>query len=318
MIDVIDQYETGQEFMSRYLAVDLNADRYGWENRLQLKGIDATVYAYALLRALEMIAQRRAAPNDSADWLAASQRIARAVRERMWSPESEIFCDVDPKTGERTAVRAAVGFYPYFTDLAQTQHAAGLTRTLLDPSLFWTTYPVPSSALSDTQFSAAAEWKGKRHACPWNGRVWPMTNSHVLEALGRWATPERPVLRKAAAHLLRRFIHMMFFNGDAERPNCFEHYNPFTGAPSAYRGIDDYQHSWVADLIIQYVCGLRPDQRGLTVDPLPLDIDMAELSETRVAGHNVSVRIDGDVFEATIDGDRHRKPLGDPLRIDWQ
>lgn len=318
MIDVIDQYETGQEFMSRYLAVDLNADRYGWENRLQLKGIDATVYAYALLRALEMIAQRRAAPNDSADWLAASQRIARAVRERMWSPESEIFCDVDPKTGERTAVRAAVGFYPYFTDLAQTQHAAGLTRTLLDPSLFWTTYPVPSSALSDTQFSAAAEWKGKRHACPWNGRVWPMTNSHVLEALGRWATPERPVLRKAAAHLLRRFIHMMFFNGDAERPNCFEHYNPFTGAPSAYRGIDDYQHSWVADLIIQYVCGLRPDQRGLTVDPLPLEIDMAELSETRVAGHNVSVRIDGDVFEATIDGDRHRKPLGDPLRIDWQ
>ena len=42
--------------------------------------------------------------------------------------------------------------------------------------------------------NANAEWKGKRHVCPWNGRVWPMTNSHVMEALGRWATPERPHL----------------------------------------------------------------------------------------------------------------------------
>jgi hypothetical protein len=318
MIDVIDQYETGQEFMSRYLAVDPNADRYGWENRLQLKGIDATVYAYRVVQALESLAPRCGAPNDSARWRAAAERIARAVRERMWDPEAELFCDVDPKTGERSDVLAAVGFYPFLTDLAKEVHLGGLLRTLLDPSLFWTTYPVPSSALSDPQFSPIGEWKGKRHACPWNGRVWPMTNSHIVEALGTWATPARAELRSAAAHLLRRFVHMMFFNGAAERPNCFEHYNPFTGAPSTYRGIDDYQHSWVVDLIIQYVCGLRPDASGLTVDPLPLDFDMAELSDARIAGHIVSVRVERDSYDITVDGDRRRLRVGEPFRVQWR
>lgn len=318
MIDVIDQYETGQEFMSRYLAVDANADRYGWENRLRLKGIDVTVYAYALVRALEALALRVGEkPNESIRWRAAKDRVARAVRERMWDPDAQIFCDVDPQSGARTAVRSAVGFYPYFTDLAEEAHLGGLAHTLLDPALFWTTYPVPSSALSDPLFSAIAEWKGKRHACPWNGRVWPMTNSHIVDALGRWATPERETLRKATAHLLRRFIRMMFFDGNIERPNSFEHYNPFTGAPSSYRGIDDYQHSWVADLIVQYVCGLRPDQRGLTVDPFPFEIDMAELRDAHIAGRSVSVRVERDTYEVTIDGERHKRALGEPFRIDW-
>jgi hypothetical protein len=125
-------------------------------------------------------------------------------------------------------------------------------------------------------------------------------------------------LRSAAAHLLRRFVHMMFFNGAAERPNCFEHYNPFTGAPSTYRGIDDYQHSWVVDLIIQYVCGLRPDASGLTVDPLPLDFDMAELSDARIAGHIVSVRVERDSYDITVDGDRRRLRVGEPFRVQWR
>lgn len=317
MIDVLDQYETGQEFMSRYLAVDPNADRYGWENRIRLKGIDATVYAYSLLRALERIATRSGAPDEIDRWRMLADRTATAVREQMWDPQLRIFSDVEPKSGQRTNVSAAVGFYPFFTDIAQEAHSSALTKTLLDPSLYWTTYPVPASPLSDPLFSANAEWKGKRHACPWNGRVWPMTNSHILEALGRWATADRPELRKAAAHMLRRFIHMMFFDGDVERPNCFQHYNPFTGTPSAYRGIDDYMHSWVADLIIQYVCGVRPDAGGLTVDHLPLEVDMAELTDVTVAGHSVAVRIAGDSYEATIDGERSRRQMGEALRVNW-
>jgi len=43
LYDVVDQFETGQEFMSRYTAVDPMADRYGWTNSIRLKGVDATV-----------------------------------------------------------------------------------------------------------------------------------------------------------------------------------------------------------------------------------------------------------------------------------
>ena len=72
-----------------------------------------------------------------------------------------MFSDVNPATGDRTGVAAAVCFYPYFTDLATAEHLPGLERNLLDPSRFWTSYPVPSTAVDDPLFNAEAEWKGK-------------------------------------------------------------------------------------------------------------------------------------------------------------
>jgi hypothetical protein len=315
MIDVVDQYETGQEYMSRYQAVDARADAYGWENRIRLKGIDVTVYAYALARALERLAPRAGKPGDSARWRARADRIARAVRERMWSEEDGMFSDVNPATGERTGVAAAVCFYPYFTDLATVEHLQGLERNLLNPSRFWTSYPVPSSALDDPFFNAEAEWKGKRHVCPWNGRVWPMTNSHLVEALGRWAAPDRPVLREALVRLLGQFVRMMFHDGELQRPNCFEHYNPFTGAASTYRGIDDYQHSWVADLILQYVAGIRPKAESVTVDPFPFGLEFVEATGIIVRGRTITVRVEGNSFHVDIDGVLRSSTLGSPIEI---
>jgi hypothetical protein len=315
MFDVVDQYETGQEYMSRYQAVDPNADSYGWENRLRLKGIDVTVYAYALFRALERLAPRLGHRGEALHWGGLAARTARAVRDRMWDPVAGMFTDVDPRTMQRTGVHAAVCFYPYFTDLATEAHLEGLARNLLDRARFWTNYPVPSSALDDPLFSASAEWKGKRHVCPWNGRVWPMTNSHVMEALGRWATPDRPVLRQAAAHLMHRFVHMMFHDGDLQRPNCFEHYNPLTGAASVYRGIDDYQHSWVVDLIIRFVAGVQVHADRVVIDPLPMQLDGFELRNLRIGDLDLAVRLDGGFLTVTVNDELRMGRLGSPMTI---
>lgn len=315
MFDVVDQYETGQEYMSRYQAVDARADAYGWENRLRLKGIDVTVYAYALFRALERLAPRLGAKGEGLHWNGFAARTARAVRNTMWNPATGMFSDVDPRSMKRTDVRAAVCFYPYFTDLATEAHLDGLEQNLFDPAQFWTNYPVPSSALDDPLFSATAEWKGKRHVCPWNGRVWPMTNSHIMEVLGRWATPERPHLRQAAAYLLQRFVHMMFHDGDLQRPNCYEHYNPLTGAASVYRGIDDYQHSWVADLIIRFAAGVSVHRDRIVIDPLPLGLDSFELRNLRVGDLDLAVRLDGGFLTVTVDDELHMGRMGTPMTI---
>lgn len=315
MIDVVDQYETGQEYMSRYQAVDPHADAYGWENRIRLKGIDVTVYAYALFRCLERIAPRAGAPADPGRWHGYAERTASAVRGTMWDPARGMFSDVDPRTMTRTGVAAAVCFYPYFTDLATEAHLPGLERNLLDPERFWTPYPVPSSALDDPYFSAVAEWKGKRHVCPWNGRVWPMANSHVMEALAKWGDASRPALREAAGQFLLKYVRMMFHDGDLARPNCFEHYNPFTAAASVYRGIDDYQHSWVADLIIQYACGVRVSERAITVDPLPMELDFFELRGAWVGDVELGVRLDNGYLTVTANDQLRMARLGEPIVI---
>jgi hypothetical protein len=316
MFDVVDQYETGQEYMSRYQAVDADADRYGWENRLRLKGIDVTVYAYVLFRTLERYAAR--VGGDAARWKQLATRTRDAVRDEMWDPLGELFSDVHPKTGTRTGVKAAVCFYPYFTDIVDESHLRGLRQSLLDPKQFWTEFPVPSSSLDDPLFSAEAEWKGKRHVCPWNGRTWPMTNSHLVEALAAASRigVHSHSLREQTGQLIKRFVRMMFHDGDLRRPNCFEHYNPFTGHASVYRGIDDYQHSWVADLILQYAAGVRPNDHGITVDPFPLGLEQLTLTGVRVRGRTLEVRIVGDKFTVIFGGDRIESTLGEAVELE--
>jgi hypothetical protein len=304
MVDVVDQQETGQEYTSRYQAVDDSADRDEWANRIRLKGIDATVYGYRLYRALESLAAELA-PGAAARWAAAADRTARAVQQAMWAPELELFSDVDPRDGRRTEVKAAVCFYPYATDLALAPHIDGFGRHVFDPREFWTPFPVPSASRDDARFNPDAEWKGKRHLCPWNGRVWPMTNSHVVDALARVVREHRPAWAPRLGQLLRRFVRMMSDAGRPDRPNAFEHYHPVTGRPSRYRGIDDYQHSWINDLIVSHLLGVLPHgDTGLTVHPLPLGVAAARVTGLPVAGHRVDVTIVRGAFRVRVDGRR--------------
>ena len=305
LYDIDNHYETGQEFMHRYTAVNPNADRDNWGEVFRLKGIDVTVYIYELKRALAFVAKELGKADEAELWNIEADRIKSAVLEKMWDPKEEMFFDVDSSTGQRTRVKAAVCFYPYFTDIVEEKHLAGLKRHLLNPGEFWTKFPVPSSSADDEFFSAEPEWKGKRMNCPWNGRAWPMTNSHIAEALAQSAirfNDQR--LRKKGAEFILRFVRMMFFDGNPESPNCFEHYNPFTGQPSTYRGIDDYQHSWVNDLIIKYVCGIRPGDNRIVVDPFPFGLKHFLIDDVLVRGKRIRVELKGNRFTVWVDGSR--------------
>lgn len=316
LFDVRDPYETGQETMSRYTAVDPEADRSHFEYRLRLKGVDLTVYQYRLRRALARMAAALGRTAECREHDAAADHIGEAVRRHMWDAATGMFSDVDPRTMRRTGVRAAVCFYPYLTDIAGAEHLAGLERNLFDPASFWTPWPLPSTALDDPTFDADADWKGVRQHCTWNGRVWPMTNSHIAEALGVMATIDRPGLRERAADFLGRYIRMLFFDGDPARPNCFEHYSPMTGWPCVYRGIDDYQHSWLNDLVIRFVAGVRPNGEGLVLDALPFDIEELSLSDLPFRGHRLTVDRRGHRLSLLVDGQPAAETrVGEPVAI---
>ncbi len=139
--------------------------------------------------------------------------------------------------------------------------------------------------------------------CPWNGRVWPMVNSHIAEALAHAAIRyEDDGLRQKTVEFITRFIHMMFHDGDPARPNCYEHYNPLTGKASLYRGVDDYQHSWVIELIVKYVCGIRPHAAGVVVDPFPFDVENVHIDGVLVRGRRLGVERAGERFHVWVDG----------------
>ena len=303
LYDIHNHYETGQEYMSRYLAVSADADRVHWGKRFRLKGVDVTVYLYELKRTLAEMAAQLGRDEEAQAWRAGAEKIKQAVLEHMWDPQQEMFFDVNPAEMSRTRVKAAACFYPYFTDIVSRVHLPGLERHLFNPQEFWTPFPAPATSADDPYFSATPEWKGKRMNCPWNGRVWPMANSHLAEALGQAAIRfEDEALRLRTADFITRFVRMLFFDRDPRRPNGFEHYHPFTGKPSLYRGIDDYQHSWVVDLLVRYLCGVRPEPGAVVVDPFPFDVEGFEIDALPVQGHTLKVARDGDRFHVWLDG----------------
>ncbi|MFC1563857.1 trehalase family glycosidase [candidate division KSB1 bacterium] len=317
LYDVINHYETGQEFMSRYLAVDREADRDNWGAIFRLKGVDSTVYLYEIKKALLQTARILGIDEDIELWESEIEKTKNAVLEFMWDPEIETFSDVDPKNYKRTGIKAAVCFYPYFTDIVTAEHIRGLKSHLLNPEEFWTPYPVPSSSREDEFFSANGEWKGKRLVCPWNGRVWPMTNSHIAEALAESAIRFNDnELREKAAEFIDKFIKMMFFDGNVNMPNCFEHYNPVNGKPSVFRGIDDYQHSWVVDLIVKYVCGIRPEENEIVFDPFPFDLESFTIDNLFVRGKKIRIEREADKYKVWINSELlGEKFIGEIMKV---
>ncbi len=317
MYDILNHYETGQEYMSRYQAIDKNADRFNWGENFRLKGVDSTIYIYELKKALLEISIILGLDDDSNHWQEGIEKIRRSVLGNMWDSNAGMFFDVDPISGRKTGIKAAVCFYPYFTDIVLEEHLSGLKENLLDPGKFWTEYPVPSSSVDDPMFSEYGDWKGKRLVCPWNGRVWPMTNSHIAEALAGSAIMfNDKELRKKAAEFITKFIKMMFIESDMERPNCYEHYNPLNGKASVFRGIDDYQHSWVNDLIIKYICGIRPGKDKIIIDPFPFEVDSFKISNLQFRDLDITVMRNIDRYSVRIKSEIHsEKQIGEITEI---
>ncbi|RMG24374.1 MAG: hypothetical protein D6724_06245 [Armatimonadetes bacterium] len=277
---VIDQNETGQEYSSRYQWASQQADQ--WQ-QFQLKGVDASWYAFTL------------------EWLLASRgpdgekraervkQMARAIAS-LWDPDAAIFKDRRPGSETLSPAQSVTGFYPLVEFLpSNVRPSEALAVSLLNENEFWTPYPVATSPQSDPLFSSEGYWRGRRMNCPWNGRVWPMANAHIVDTLARLvaARPDAQDLRPVAGRLFRRWLEMMTFGGDPTRPNCFEHYDPFTGEPSAYRGVDDYMHSWLIDIYLTHLCGIDAETGTVRAPSLDCGLDWWGVSNVWVRGERI-------------------------------
>ena len=291
----------------------VRAGAHGAERAARLKGVDVTVDAYALFRALEMLAPR--ADADPARWTALAARTRAALRARMWDGTRGMFSDVNAATGAATGVSAAVCFLPFGTDLVEPHHIPGLERHLLDPAEFATAFPVPSLSAGDPRFSAEGIWEGRVLQRPWNGRAWPALSRRLVDALAHTARTHAPHLREPAASLLRRFVRTMFHAGDLHRVNVQEHYNPLTGHAALVCGTDDPTAGSMTDLMLTHVMGIGPRADGVTVDPLPLGLERVEVRGVLVRGRELEVVIAGDEVVVRIDGGEERGSVGTQIII---
>lgn len=273
LTDVTNHFEAGQELSRRYTVVDDKADRAEQqEEQFRLKGVDASVYRYRMVKYLHKVAdeiQEKAMANR---FLAALQNIEETIRKKMWDEKAGMFLDIDPKSRRKTTVKSAVGFYPLATDIPTPKMVDRMLETLADRKEFWAKYPVPSVALSDPYFDPHGRWKGTRRHCPWNGRVWPMINCHILEGLTQWAERGNKKAQRLATELLKKTVAMMSGASDgSQQANSFEHYSPETGLPSRYRGVHLYLHAFLLDNIFRIAGGFAIRYGEIQDDPVMSD-----------------------------------------------
>ena len=270
LTDVVNHFESGQEFSRRFTIIDDKADRAEEAaEQFRLKAIDASLFRYKLVSYLAKVAEELQEKAMANRFHAEVEVVAEVIKKRMWDEKSSMFMDVDPKTRRRTGVKAAVGFYPMGTDLCTPAQVDAMLKVLADPKEFWTKYPVPSIAISDPSYDPNAHWKGTRKSAPWNGRVWPMVNSQILEALCYVAERGNKDAQKITGDLFKKTIEMV--SGQLEglqEPRICEHYNPETGLPQRARGVDLYLHSFVLDNIFRIGCGFAVRQGEIQDDPV--------------------------------------------------
>ena len=261
------------------------------ENDLLLPRLDRSVFAYDVFRLLDWLGAD-AFTNDS-DWQRLGATLAQRIHDEFWDPETGFFVEKIPDHNVRRSIKTSAGFLPLLAGLGGEDQKAHMSEHLYDPEQFWTLHPVPSVSRDDPDFSPEGYWKNHRLDRPFHGRVWPVLNSHLIDAFGRNIERSSAGERLLLAELIDRTLRLPFVAKEGDRPTVAEHYHPFTGRPAAFLGRERARGGWEVDHILRYVAGIRPDEGGnLVVDPLPFRLQWFEVGSAMVGDHELDLQWD--------------------------
>ena len=205
----------------------------------RLATVDQTTYAYKNFCAAASLARLL---NDTATeklYATMSDRTRKQLLSTMWNAEDNFFYDLKPIVHKQARVKSTTGFYAFWAKIADQKHLPMLQH-IFNPATFWTTYPLPSLPLDYEKYAKLQE-AGWTY---WNYATWPRTTCHVVDGV-LWAAKTLDTsLSKNATTLFDRYTRMHFPNGDVQRPNIAERYDPQTGSP--FMENLDYNHSsWI-------------------------------------------------------------------------
>jgi hypothetical protein len=274
-----DHKLTGKEYQPSYWAFHgYPADPTDEALFTPLKRVDRAVYQLLNARgAAEMLAARGMR---DAELESISAQVAESVRTKMWDPAVSFFVDIRAEDDASSAVRNIVGFYPWWAEIADETHDAGLSAAL-EPKAFGT-----------TAFRAQGGWLGQflkgRNGCMWNGPAWPYTTCIALDAVARAAIRTGDARFDVAfARGLRSYVRSHFRDGDPSSPYLVEHYDPLTAEPISDE--PDYSHSSLIDLLVTRVVGLHRQGDDWRLRPLDIGVPSLHLSGVPLRRHQLDI-----------------------------
>ncbi|MCL4487727.1 MAG: hypothetical protein M1570_06300 [Chloroflexi bacterium] len=239
-----------------------------WDWGMDVEPVDVNCFYCGQKRALANMADELGDRARAEHYRAEAERVAEAIRSKMWDAEAKTFFDLLGEKEIPVRVRTPAAFITLHFRVADAAQAKSLVAHLVDPNEFWSRYPIPTVALDEPTFSPRDYWRGP---------VWINQNWFVVDGLVRYGYTD------LAAQLLKRTLDLLT---QGDRPSNREYFDPLTG-----EGLGAIDLGWTGlcnDLIIRHVCGVGPD---VSPPPTPLDIGL-DRYELELPAQGIHVRFD--------------------------
>lgn len=264
-----------------------------------LRRVDLTAFQFGNAQASANIWQELGKPDAAEKMRNLAEETRRAVLAEMWNEETHWFHSLRHTDNVKAPTKEIIGVYPFYFGLPPAGKGyESAWATLLDPALFWTTYPLASVSKDCPAYSQNGWPVGAGGSiCMWNGPSWPHANSLVLTAMANsLRTGAKSALTRAKLYaLFHSFTRAQFKNGDVLSPWTGEYYNGDTGEWKTEQR--DYHHSTWIDPLIEDLIGIVPRNDDiLEIDSLlpPEAWTYYVLDGQAYRGHTVTVAYDRD------------------------
>ncbi|MCX6262057.1 MAG: trehalase family glycosidase, partial [Bacteroidia bacterium] len=211
-----------------------------------IEGVDQTCFLAMSERAMIEMCQRTGHIDMMKKYKRNLARRTEAIRAKMWDPETKFFYSLNRDTDKKIRVRTLQGFLTLTAGLASEEQARELVKQLKDPSLFWSKYPVTTSAMDEPTFRPNGFWRGD---------IWPPTNYLIALGLNRYGYYD---ISKELADKMLELVKK--YDGHA-----YERYN---GVEGLGLGVKDYcwgVATW--SMAVNTIYGVQEDYRTIVIPP---------------------------------------------------
>ncbi len=140
-------------------------DEVGWPSNFE--GLDLNAMLVSEEKALAAMARELGKNGDATSWDERARVRTDLINRTMWDTSTGFYYNVDRsdndfsfKAPNDLKRREIIGFLPLWAGLADSMQAATLVRSLLDSSMFWRPYGVPSLSASDSYYNPKGYWNG--------------------------------------------------------------------------------------------------------------------------------------------------------------
>jgi len=180
-----------------------------WDGGMPVTSPDLNTYLYLQMENLGRMASVLGMPAEAVRWQSQADELLQRMLEKLWDPQAGVFWPY--RAGEPIRILTPFSLLPLLTGKLDRAVATRLVNHLTDPKTFWTRYPVPTVAISETSYDPLQMWRGP---------TWVNINYLLMEGLERSGFPE------AAAELRVRSLDLLNNQFD-----IYEYYHPETGVP---------------------------------------------------------------------------------------